>query len=166
MCLISSTGYTPATKTERHWARRTRPRGTGAARTWRASRGRRRAAHGCLFDPGGISHAGWSNFGGLVLCCMDSYDSEKRRIFQHFSQSTQICNWIWEIVQAFAPIFKISPNFQFLIFQIFCKILQSCTHSVHSAIFRRKFHGFSPEFHRMLGNCSKSLDFADFSEIS
>ena len=52
-----------------------------------------------------------ANFGGLVLCCMDSYDSEKRRIFQHFSQSTQICNWIWEIVQAFAPIFKISPKF-------------------------------------------------------
>ena len=53
----------------------------------------------------------FQDFRRVVFCCMDSYDSEKRRIFQHFSQSTQICNWIWEIVQAFAPIFKISPNF-------------------------------------------------------
>ena len=29
-----------------------------------------------------------SNFEGLVLGCIDSYDSEKRRIFQHFSSST------------------------------------------------------------------------------
>ena len=31
-----------------------------------------------------------SNFGGLVLVCMDSYDSESRRIFQHFSISTRL----------------------------------------------------------------------------
>ena len=30
-----------------------------------------------------------ANFGGLVLCCMDSYDSEKRCIFQHFSRSSR-----------------------------------------------------------------------------
>ena len=32
---------------------------------------------------------------GLVLICMDSYDSETRRIFQHFSRSTRfafLCN--------------------------------------------------------------------------
>ena len=29
-----------------------------------------------------------SNFRRLVLGCMDSYDSESRRIFQHFSRST------------------------------------------------------------------------------
>ena len=29
------------------------------------------------------------NFRRLVLGCMDSYDSEKRRIFQHFSKSTR-----------------------------------------------------------------------------
>ena len=29
------------------------------------------------------------NFGGLVIGCIDSYDSEKRRIFQHFSRSTR-----------------------------------------------------------------------------
>ena len=30
-----------------------------------------------------------SKFERLVLCCMDSYDSEKRRIFQDFSRSTR-----------------------------------------------------------------------------
>ena len=29
-----------------------------------------------------------NNFGGLVLLCIDSYDSEQRRILQHFSRST------------------------------------------------------------------------------
>ena len=34
--------------------------------------------HGCLFDPMGGSEAGWlPNFRGLVLGCMDSYDSEQ-----------------------------------------------------------------------------------------
>ena len=33
------------------------------------------------------SQASAANFGGLVLCCMDSYDSEKRRILRHFSKS-------------------------------------------------------------------------------
>ena len=44
----------------------------------------------------------------------------------------------------------------------FCK---NCTFSLNSVTFRRKFHGFSPEFHRMLEICSKSMKFADFSEI-
>ena len=30
------------------------------------------------------------NFGRLVLGCIDSYDSESRRIFQHFSRSTRL----------------------------------------------------------------------------
>ena len=30
-----------------------------------------------------------ANFGGLVLCCMDSYDSEKIRIFSIFVLSAQ-----------------------------------------------------------------------------
>ena len=30
-----------------------------------------------------------SNFGGLVLGCIDSYDSKKRRILQRFSRSTR-----------------------------------------------------------------------------
>ena len=41
--------------------------------------------HGCLFDPRGGSEAGWlPNFRGFVLGCMDSYDSEQRRIFQQY----------------------------------------------------------------------------------
>ena len=40
-------------------------------------------AQGCLFDPrggwlAGCQQAGTPNFGGLVLGCMDSYDSETR----------------------------------------------------------------------------------------
>ena len=31
-----------------------------------------------------------ANFGGRVLCCMDSYDSEKRRIFQDFTKFKDI----------------------------------------------------------------------------
>ena len=31
-----------------------------------------------------------SNFGRLVLLCIDSYDCEKRRILQHFSRSTRL----------------------------------------------------------------------------
>ena len=30
------------------------------------------------------------NLERLVLCCIDSYDSESRRIFQHFSRSTRL----------------------------------------------------------------------------
>ena len=30
-----------------------------------------------------------SNFGDLLLGCIDSYDSEKRRILEHFSRSTR-----------------------------------------------------------------------------
>ena len=60
------------------------------------------------------------------------------------------------------------PLHQFSNFRQFFQInfWQICKFSLQFAIFRRKFHGFSPEFHRMLGNCSRSLDFAHFSEIS
>ena len=45
-------------------------------------------------DPrGGQSGAGWlPNFGGLVLGCMDSYDSDQRLILQGFSRSTRFTN--------------------------------------------------------------------------
>ena len=40
--------------------------------------------------PQGGSEAGWlPNFRGVVLGCMDSYDSEKRRILQFFFQNLQ-----------------------------------------------------------------------------
>ena len=42
-------------------------------------------------DSKASAEAAASNFGGLVLCCMDSYDSEKRRILQHFFKIYKIC---------------------------------------------------------------------------
>ena len=43
--------------------------------------------HGCLVDPGGWRLAGRPYVGGLVLGCIDTSGSEKRRILQHFSRS-------------------------------------------------------------------------------
>ena len=55
-------------------------------------------------------------------------------------------------------------------FQNFVKISQSfanfCKFSFNTAFFRCKFHRFFSEFHGMLGNCLKSLNFEDFPEIS
>ena len=75
---------------------------------------------------GGVSEAGWSpNFERLVLGCMDSYDSEKRCILQHFSKSTRFASFctflISEILQICVKILlifaeisqKISKNLQF-----------------------------------------------------
>ena len=39
--------------------------------------------------PEGSVHGERANFGGLVLGCIDSYDSESRRIFSDFSRSTR-----------------------------------------------------------------------------
>ena len=48
-----------------------------------------------------------SNFNRLVLGCIDSYDSEQRRIFQHFSRSTRFA------------FFCTAPNSKFLGFNLF-----------------------------------------------
>ena len=129
-------------------------------------RARRRASspHGCVIDPksGVIRQAGWSsaaaaNFGGLVLCCMDSYDSEQRRIFPHFSRSTRfafLCTFRIpsvqpQILQSFAPLI-------FAIFSWFCKILLIfCT--MKSTVFHRDFHRILLELRRILANCQISL---------
>ena len=64
--------------------------------------------HGCLFDPRGGSGAGWlPNFGGLVLGCMDSYDSDQRLILQGFLRSTRLaflCTAPISNLQSFAPL--------------------------------------------------------------
>ena len=53
---------------------------------------------------GGWSEAGWlPNFEKLVLACMDSYDSESRRFFHHFSRSTRF-NKIWIDLDSSAPL--------------------------------------------------------------
>ena len=59
--------------------------------------------------PGG-SEAGWLPiFRGVVLGCMDSYDSEKRRILQRFSRSTRFAFLCTapksDILQNFVKIF-------------------------------------------------------------
>merc|ERR1719197_809214 len=46
-----------------------------------------------------------SNFGRLVLLCIDSYDCEKRRILQHFSRSTKFAFFS-------RPYFQIFANFR------------------------------------------------------
>ena len=40
--------------------------------------------------PGGSVHGERANFRELVCGCIDTSDSEKRRIFQHFSRSTRL----------------------------------------------------------------------------
>ena len=58
--------------------------------------------------PQGGSEAGWlPNFRGLILGCMDSYASEKRRILQGFSRSTRfafLCTALNSNLQSFAPL--------------------------------------------------------------
>ena len=77
------------------------------------------------------------NFGGLVLGWMDSYDSEKRRILQHFSRSTRfalLCTaQISKFQQKTRPKFCYNEmkwtKFHFIfgknlwILRFFCKIL-------------------------------------------
>ena len=42
-----------------------------------------------LDGPEGSVHGERANFGGLVLGCIESYDSESKRIFSDFSRSTR-----------------------------------------------------------------------------
>ena len=76
------------------------------------------------------------NFERLVLGCMDSYDSEKRRILQGFSRSTRfafLCTALNSNLQSFAP----------LIFAIFSWFLQNFAEfSFKSVIFAAIFIEF------------------------
>ena len=49
-----------------------------------------------------ISKSRFPNFPGLVLFCIDTSDSESRRIFQHFSRSTRLLHLCTAPVQIFA----------------------------------------------------------------
>jgi len=73
---------------------------------------------------------------------MDSYDSEKRRIFQHFSRSTRFAFFCT------APISKFQLNFIKLL-QNFCKNLQF---HVNFIVFRADFDEKSSEFHEISRN--------------
>ena len=55
-----------------------------------------------IYDRGWVSLACFrSNFGGLVLGCVDSYDSNQMLILQGFSRSTRISKWIFDFLQFF-----------------------------------------------------------------
>ena len=63
-----------------------------------------------------------SNFRRLVLGCIDSYDSEQRRIFQHFSRSTRFAFFCTARISIFADVSQfLRKNFRIL--SDFCKIL-------------------------------------------
>ena len=88
-----------------------------------------------------ISKSQIPNFPGLVLFCIDTSDSESRRIFQHFSRSTR-----WSHLCT-APV---------LISALFC------TFSLKSRIFAETFADFSTQraffavnFKEFCRNCGK-----------
>ena len=97
--------------------------------------------------------AGWlPNFERLVLGCMDSYDSEKRRILQRFSRSTrftylrtaQISKIQLKIVKLFAKL-----NIEYSIFCIF---------SLNFHIFKLNFDEILSEFRQ---NFQKMMKFIE-----
>ena len=77
-----------------------------------------RGYHGCLVDPGGVdSRADWSNFGRLVLSCINADFCVQIRIFQHFSRSTRFAHFCTAPISKFGKkrkrFAKISQNFGF-----------------------------------------------------
>ncbi len=98
-----------------------------------------------------ISKSRFPNFPGLVLFCIDTSDSESRRIFQHFSRSTRLLDLCTAPVQIFAWFCKFS-----LKFPDFCEILR---------IFQQIEH-FSPQISRnfagIAGNDRELLEVCEF----
>ena len=87
--------------------------------------------------PEGSVHGERANFGGLVLGCIDSYDSESRRIFHDFSRSTRFS----PLRTALNPKFqqKLAKNFPYFL-QKFRKILLNFIQILLN------FNEISPEF--------------------
>ena len=89
--------------------------------------------------PEGSVHGERANFGRLVLGCIDSYDSESRRIFSDFSRSTR-----------FSPLrTALNPKFQqktCQFFHNFAEISQNFPKfRSNFAKFQRNFAGISPK---------------------
>ena len=106
-------------------------------------------------------------FERLVLVCIDSYDSEKRRILQHFSRSTRF---------AFLCTAQIS-NFQQKLREIFLHFFRKFSRKFQNfVIFQQNFDKFCPEFHETLRKFMRKqrkcwfaenfLIFAKFADIS
>ena len=92
-----------------------------------------------------------ANLSGPVLFCIDTSDSESRRIFQHFSRSTRLPHLCTAPVLIFALFCKFSLNFP-----DFCKILRICQQIEH----------FSPQISRnfagIAGNDGELLEVCEF----
>ena len=102
--------------------------------------------HGCLSDPGeGRQQAGWSNFGRLVLSCIDADFCVQIRIFQHFSRSTRFIHLRTASTLKICRFLQFSVKFR-LIFQIFANVAEIAAKNV---IFRWNFRRILPEFHRI-----------------
>ena len=108
------------------WSRRGQGRDRGKARR-RPLRSRAGAALAAAVR---ISWSVSSNFRRLVLGCIDSYDSEQRRILQHFSRSTRFKNLCTAPNAKFCKILTI-------IFWKFARFWQNS-----HLIFRRKMFNF------------------------
>jgi len=107
------------------------------------------------------------NFERLVLICIDSYDSEKGRILQHFSRSTRF---------AFLCTAQIS-NFQQKTSWFFLHFFEKFRENFQNfVIFQQNFDEFCPEFHETFSNFLRKrrkcwfagnfLIFAKFADIS
>ena len=120
--------------------------GVWLSRATRAQRSAGKEHHGAKSkDTIELMNKSPQNFERLVLICMDSYDSEKGRILQHFSRSTrfaflctaQISNFQQKTSCVFFCIF--SKNFAkiFKILSFFSKILMNFAQNFtkRSAIF-------------------------------
>ena len=105
------------------------------------------------------------NLERLVLCCIDSYDSESRRIFQHFSRSTRLAYLCTAQTSKFHK--KISHNFAKLKIEISIEISDFF---MKNAISHRYFDEILSGFREHVPKCLNSLKIPeilqDFDEKS
>ena len=92
------------------------------------------------------------NFERLVLGCMDSYDSESRRILQHFSRSTRLAYLCTAQTSKFHK--KISHNFAKLKIEISIEISDFF---MKNAISHRNFDEILSGFREHVPKCLNSL---------
>ena len=88
---------------------------------------------------------------------MDSYDSEKICIFQHFSRSIRLTH------------FCTGPNVEFQIFahfRDFCRFLQNfAENQMKTQFFRQNFDGIFPEFPEIADNQQSVLFLVFYAQI-
>ena len=106
-----------------------------------------------IYDRGWVSLACFrSNFGGLVLGCMDSYDSNQILILQHFSRSTRFAFLCTAQISKFQEKSSIvgGMKWNFISFRFW---------SMNLVIFLRSFDGILSEFHGYSQKMMKCLEF-------